>query len=108
MKCVAVLCEAYNRDYSETMVEAYAIGLDGLSDEEVTYAVNKTLKGDHQFMPPPGVLRSLVRSDADENELARRRRKQQTRHMLSSDANQATEYDGKSIADMFRERHGLN
>ena len=105
---VALLCEVYNRKCSELMIEAYMIGLEELTDHEVLHAVKHALKGEHQFMPSPGTLRSLVRSEADENNLARRRRNQQTRHMLSSDANQAKEYDGKSIADMFRERHELN
>ena len=104
-KCLALLCEAFNRDYSALAIEAYSIGLDGLTDDEVLQAAKLALQGDHQFMPSPGTLRSLVRSDVEEK---RRRRKQQIRNMLSSDANQATEYDGKSIADMFRDRHGLN
>ncbi len=56
---VVALCEAFNKEPTETTIEAYRIGLDGISPKELTKAVAQALRT-CKFMPAPAVLRELA------------------------------------------------
>ena len=57
---VTMLCEAFGRKATGSMLEAYCIGLNGLSDEQLDIAGTAALGGSGSFMPTPGQLRQLA------------------------------------------------
>jgi hypothetical protein len=57
--CVALLAETFGKVASATRIEAYAIGLSGLSDEHVKAATQAALRSS-KFMPSPAELRELA------------------------------------------------
>lgn len=56
---VAMLCEAFNKTPSKATFEAYKIGLEGMSAEEINLAANRAL-ANCRFMPPPVELREML------------------------------------------------
>lgn len=57
--CVTVLAETFNRKVTETLVQAYSLGLRGLSDEQINEATATALASS-RFMPSPAELRELA------------------------------------------------
>lgn len=57
--CVAMLSETFGKVASATRIEAYAIGLGGLSDIQVKAATQSALRFS-KFMPSPAELRELA------------------------------------------------
>jgi hypothetical protein len=69
--CVTVLAEAFGRKLTKTTIEAYAIGLRGLSDQQIKKASEAAIQS-CKFMPSPAELRELagVARVSDRAELA--------------------------------------
>lgn len=59
-ECVGLLAGSFRVEVDALLLEAYRIGLDGLSPEQIRLATAKVLQGDFEFMPPPGKLRQLA------------------------------------------------
>ena len=57
---VTVLAEAFGRQSSKTMIAAYAMALDDLSDEQVLAAGRSLLRSTREFMPTPGQMREVA------------------------------------------------
>lgn len=58
-RAVVALAEAFGRKASETTVETYRVGLQGLSAADIEKATSLALQ-QCEFMPPPAVLRRLA------------------------------------------------
>jgi hypothetical protein len=58
-KWVTVLCRAYDKEADEAMIEAYSIGLEGLSADDIEIGSRAAIKGGGQFMPSPSRLREM-------------------------------------------------
>ncbi len=56
---VAVLCEAFRQKGTEATVEAYRIGLEGISPDALKIALGAAIRGS-RFMPSPAELRELA------------------------------------------------
>lgn len=59
-ECVGLIAGSYRVEVDALMLEAYRIGLDGLTPEQIRAAAAKVLQGDGEFMPRPGQLRQLA------------------------------------------------
>lgn len=57
-KCVGILGESFGRKTTETTFEAYIMGLEGLTSEQVMFAT-KAATASCKFMPTPAELREL-------------------------------------------------
>jgi hypothetical protein len=57
--CVVMLAETFRRVASDPMLNAYRIGLEGLTPEQVELASHRALK-ESKFMPSPAELRELA------------------------------------------------
>ena len=58
-RSLALLGRSFGRDVDELFIEAYLIGLDGMSADEVEYAARQAI-GKCRFMPAPVELREFV------------------------------------------------
>lgn len=56
---MSMLAGAFRFELDEMQLEAYRIGLAGMTSEQIRLAAAKVLQGDYEFMPPPGKLRQL-------------------------------------------------
>jgi hypothetical protein len=70
MKWVTVLCRAYDKEADEAMLEAYAIGLEGLAPERIEAGARAAIRQGGQFMPSPAKLRKLAGAQPPEGRAA--------------------------------------
>ena len=61
---LALLGRSFRQEVDELFIEAYLIGLDGLSDDEVEYAARQAIS-ECKFMPAPVQLREFVGKEPD-------------------------------------------
>ena len=59
-ECVTMLCEAFGRKLSRTLLLAFEAGLAGLTDKACQEATVAALQQNRSFMPSPGELRELA------------------------------------------------
>jgi len=65
MRTMTVLARAFRTEVDEFLLEAYSIGLEGLTDEEMEYAAKKAI-GTCKFMPSPVELLEFVGQEPKE------------------------------------------
>lgn len=70
-RCIATLCETFQREASAATIEAYWLGLEDLTLEAVEHGARRALR-ECEFMPAPARLRALsgMTTTADRAELA--------------------------------------
>ena len=64
-RSLALLGRAFNRDVDEFFFEAYRLGLEPMTDDELEYAAKKAI-GTCRFMPSPVELLEFVGKEPDE------------------------------------------
>lgn len=73
-KAVVTLIASYQVDPAPTLLRGWAIGLEGLTLEQIRGGVRKILQGDHPHLPRPGEFRAIalggIRSSDEEAEVA--------------------------------------
>ncbi len=73
-QAVLMLLAAYQVEPSAVMIQAWAIGLQDITAEQVERATTRILQGDYPHLPRPGEFRSIalggVRTNDEEAELA--------------------------------------
>jgi Domain of unknown function (DUF6475) len=58
-ECVGLLAGSYRIEVDALLLEAYRIGLDGLTPQQIRAATAKVLQSGGEFMPRPGQLRQF-------------------------------------------------
>lgn len=59
-ECIGMLAGSFRVEVDALLLEAYRIGLDGLTPAQIRLAAASVLQGSFEFMPPPGKLRQLA------------------------------------------------